>query len=74
MAEALDGIPTEFQEFVNMNTLAKVQKGVLNNLDLNKMSEIVKSMPQYNELLSKYTMHMNLIDQCFKVIKFFVIF
>lgn len=27
------------------------------------MSEIVKSMPQYNELLNKYTMHMKLIEK-----------
>lgn len=28
------------------------------NLDLNKMSDIIKGLPQYNELLATYTMHM----------------
>lgn len=27
------------------------------------MSDIVKSLPQYNELLSKYTLHVNLIEK-----------
>jgi syntaxin-binding protein 1 len=27
------------------------------------MAEIVKGMPQYNELLNKYTMHMSMIEK-----------
>lgn len=54
----LEGVPQEFRNFVNTNTTAKVQQGQMQNLDLSKMSEIVKQMPQYNELLGKYTLHM----------------
>jgi len=67
IAEALDGIPIEFQNFVTNNATAKLQKGALNELDLNKMSDIIKTMPQYNELLKKYTMHMKLIEKSWKV-------
>lgn len=31
------------------------------------MTEIVKGMPQYNELLNKYTMHMSLIDRSWAI-------
>ena len=31
------------------------------------MSEIVKSMPQYNELLNKYTLHMKLIEKSWAI-------
>lgn len=67
IAEALDGIPIEFQNFVTNNSTAKLQKGALNELDLNKMSDIIKTMPQYNELLKNYTIHMKLIEKSWKV-------
>jgi syntaxin-binding protein 1 len=68
IAEVLDGIPNEFQTFIKNNSTAKLQQGQLSNLDLNAISNIVKTMPQYNELLSKYTMHMKLIEKCWQVI------
>lgn len=34
----------------------------MQNLDFNKMSEIVKSMPQYQTLLNKYTLHFKLLE------------
>ncbi|CAD8082896.1 unnamed protein product [Paramecium sonneborni] len=41
--QVLDGIPVEFKEFIHNNTTAKVHQGQMNNLDLNQMSEIVKT-------------------------------
>lgn len=67
IAEVLEGIPGEFQEFINKNTTAKLQQGIINSLDLQKLSEMIKTMPQYNELLSKYTMHMKMIEKIWKV-------
>lgn len=32
-------------------------------MDLKQMSDIVRTMPQYNELLSKYTTHMKIIEK-----------
>jgi hypothetical protein len=37
-------------------------------MDLGQMSQIIRSLPQYNELLSKYTLHMKLIEKCWNVI------
>jgi hypothetical protein len=45
IAEVMQGIPTEFRDFCNNNATAKMQQGELNNLDLNKMSELIKTMP-----------------------------
>jgi syntaxin-binding protein 1 len=65
IAEALDGIPADFQVFMNNNANAKLNKG---EIDLSEMSEIVKKMPQYNELMKKYTLHMKLIEKAWAVL------
>ncbi|CAD8085369.1 unnamed protein product [Paramecium sonneborni] len=65
--QVLEGIPVEFREFIHNNTTAKVHQGQMNNLDLNQMSEIVKTLPQYNELLGKYTLHMKLIEKSWAI-------
>ena len=67
IAEALDGIPAEFQKFISENTTAKLQQGVVSGVDLRKMGEIIKSLPQYNELLAKYSLHMKLIEKAWTV-------
>ena len=66
IAEAMQGVGDEFSHFVETNQTTKAQKD-MSNLDLKAMSEIVKNMPIYNELMSKYTLHMNLIEMCLKV-------
>jgi syntaxin-binding protein 1 len=37
----------------------------MKDLDVDKMQSIIQQMPQYNEILSKYALHMHLIDQSF---------
>ena len=64
IAEALDGIPADFQVFMNNNANAKLTKS---EIDISEMSEIVKKMPQYNELMKKYTLHMKLIERVWAV-------
>ena len=74
IAEAMTSVTEEFQKFVESNKTAQTQKADMNNLDLKTMSEIIKQMPLYNELLSKYTLHMNLVELCLKVkVEFFSI-
>lgn len=41
-----------------------MQKGVTQNLSINDMQKMIKDMPQYTELLTRYSLHMNLIGQC----------
>jgi len=69
IVEALTGISEEFQRFVETNQTAKSQRNNGGELDLKQMSEIVKAMPMYNELLSKYTLHMNLVEQALMTFK-----
>ena len=67
IAEAMQGVSEDFGTFVATNETSKAHKD-MSNLDLKQMSDIVKNMPMYNELMTKYTMHMNLIEQCLKVL------
>eukprot|EP01017_Pseudomicrothorax_dubius_P045723 TRINITY_DN7946_c0_g1_i1.p1 TRINITY_DN7946_c0_g1~~TRINITY_DN7946_c0_g1_i1.p1 ORF type:complete len:221 (-),score=72.74 TRINITY_DN7946_c0_g1_i1:11-673(-) len=64
ITEAMSGITSRFDDFVANNSNARLQRGDADNMDLSKMSDILKGMPMYNELLAKYTLHMNLIDEC----------
>lgn len=45
IAETLEGVPVEFQQFVSNNNTAKVQRGELREISLEQMSEIIKKMP-----------------------------
>lgn len=38
-------------------------------MDLHQMQEIVKTLPQYQDLLGKYTLHYNLIEKCWSIIQ-----
>ncbi|EGR30950.1 sec1 family protein, putative [Ichthyophthirius multifiliis] len=52
IAESLEGIPNDFQNLVNTNSTAQMGKCNAEDLDLDKMQQIIKDMPQYNELLA----------------------
>ncbi|KAM3136147.1 Syntaxin-binding protein 1 [Paramecium bursaria] len=67
IAQALEGLPAEFQEMVQTNPSAQVHKGDFQDLDYDKMQKIMQSMPNYNNMLKQYTFHMGLIDQIWKL-------
>lgn len=68
IAEVLEGIPKEFQKFVETNSNAQFHQGAFNSdLDVEKMAEIVRAMPQYQQILNKYVLHMKLIERCYKI-------
>ncbi|EGR28704.1 syntaxin binding protein 1, putative [Ichthyophthirius multifiliis] len=69
IGEVMSGIGEQFNDFVKINSTAKVQMagGVIEDLDFGKMQEIIRSMPQYQEQLAKYNMHMKLIGDIWKV-------
>ena len=68
IAEVLEGIPREFQKFVETNSNAQFHQGAFNSdLDVEKMAEIVRAMPQYQQILNKYVLHMKLIERCYKI-------
>ena len=41
----MNGITASFNEFVKNNSTAKLQKGAMGDLNLDKMSDIIRSMP-----------------------------
>ena len=67
IAESMTKISEEFNQFVQNNKTAAIQRGDTSDLDLKTMGEIVKKMPMYKELMAKYTLHMSLIESCLKV-------
>ena len=68
IAEVLDGIPQEFRKFVETNSNAQFHQGAFSQeIDIEKMAEIVRAMPQYQQILNKYVLHMKLIDRCYKI-------
>lgn len=68
IAEVLEGIPKEFQKFVETNSNAQFHQGAFStDIDVEKMAEIVRAMPQYQQILNKYVLHMKLIERCYKI-------
>lgn len=54
-----------FEKFLKDNgNTTKIQKGVAQNLTLNDMQKILKDMPEYKELATKYSLHFDLIGKC----------
>jgi syntaxin-binding protein 1 len=43
---------------------AKMQKGMQQNLSIDEMQRMIKDMPEYTELLTRYSLHMHIIGQC----------
>jgi len=66
IGEAMSNISREFEGFVDHNKSSGMKMD-MSQLDLQQMSNIIKKMPQYQALMSKYTLHMTLIEQCIKV-------
>eukprot|EP01016_Furgasonia_blochmanni_P041966 TRINITY_DN5524_c0_g2_i6.p1 TRINITY_DN5524_c0_g2~~TRINITY_DN5524_c0_g2_i6.p1 ORF type:complete len:305 (+),score=41.56 TRINITY_DN5524_c0_g2_i6:885-1799(+) len=64
ISEAMTGIADKFNEFLKSNPNAKLQRGQLGEMNLGKLSEVIDSIPQYNELLSNFNLHIDLIDKC----------
>jgi hypothetical protein len=60
---ALQTILKEFGDFVNNNAASKVQKGELEGLDVEKMAEIVRNMPAYQEKINEYSFHVHLLEK-----------
>ena len=66
IVECANGLNKEFAEFVKENKGTQDIK-VGNDIDLKQVVDIVAKLPKYNELLTKYTGHMSLIERIIKV-------
>mmetsp|Transcript_85736 Transcript_85736/g.125463 ORF Transcript_85736/g.125463 Transcript_85736/m.125463 type:complete len:642 (+) Transcript_85736:75-2000(+) len=62
IADAINHVIDDFNAFLKENKAANLAKGEAT--DLKDLSEAIKSMPQYKELLSKYSMHIDLTKKC----------
>eukprot|EP00004_Rigifila_ramosa_P016686 TRINITY_DN3983_c1_g1_i1.p1 TRINITY_DN3983_c1_g1~~TRINITY_DN3983_c1_g1_i1.p1 ORF type:complete len:387 (-),score=96.37 TRINITY_DN3983_c1_g1_i1:68-1228(-) len=63
IAETIQTVLAKFNEFAATNKTAQFRKGE-NVKDLKSMSEAIKNLPQFQELLSGYSLHMNLAGAC----------
>jgi len=66
IADTIDQILEEFQEFVKENKASQFYANKKIN-SLADMSEAMKAMPQYQEMLGKYSLHINLAAECMKI-------
>lgn len=64
IADAIDKVLDDFNNFIKNNKAASMAKGGKDDKDLKALSEVVKSMPQFNELMKKYSMHIDLTKKC----------
>lgn len=60
ISAALKGIPSDFQQFSQSHAAAKFHKNQGEGgqeLDINKLTEVMKKMPQYMDIKDRYTLH-----------------
>jgi len=65
IADSMNWILDGFNEFVKENKATKLYTGKVESLK--EMSEAMKSMPQYKEMLDKYSLHINLSTTAMKI-------
>mmetsp|Transcript_12937 Transcript_12937/g.30807 ORF Transcript_12937/g.30807 Transcript_12937/m.30807 type:complete len:645 (-) Transcript_12937:58-1992(-) len=65
ISDAINLILDEFNAFVKDNKTASMVKGEAESIK--DMSEAIQQMPQYKELLSKYSLHMDITHRCLDV-------
>ena len=62
IADAINTVLDDFNKFTKESKAAHMAKGGV--VDLKQMSDAIRSMPQYTQLLSKYAMHIELTKRC----------
>lgn len=63
--EAVDTLSESFQKFAEGHSdLQAIQAKHVRVSNTQKMAKIVKALPQYQEMLAKFALHMNLSDAC----------
>lgn len=67
--KALTLIVTKFNDFLKNNSAAKMQQGKIEDLNIEKMGEIIREMPQYQDLLGEYTFHINMLEKAGDIFK-----
>jgi len=65
--DTIDTVLNQFNEFITSNKAIKLQKGGVDSIS--EMSEAIRAMPQYQEQLNKYSLHIQLTGECMKLFK-----
>jgi syntaxin-binding protein 1 len=60
---ALKKIVFNFNDFLKNNSNAQMQSGNIADLNIDKMSEIIRKMPQYQDMLGEYTFHIAMLER-----------
>ena len=67
---ALKGIPADFDDFSRSHAAAKFHKGDQeSDLDMNKLTEVMKKMPQYMDIKDRYVLHYEALEDIMKNMK-----
>lgn len=66
IAEASGVIAQSFNSFVSSNKIAASSGGAKSAKSFKELSSIIKGLPEYGELMSKYALHIALADEAFK--------
>jgi len=66
IADTMNWILSRFNEFVKENKASKLYSGK-QVASLKEMAEAMKAMPQYKEMLDKYSLHINMSTEAMKV-------
>lgn len=59
----LQKIVADFDAFVKNNSAAQMQTGKMENLTAEKMQEIIRKMPEYQDLMANYTFHIGMLEK-----------
>lgn len=61
--ESLKAIITGFNSFLSNNSAANLAKGdSIENMNIEKMGEIIQEIPQYQDLLGEYSFHISMLE------------
>lgn len=63
ISAALKGIPADFEEFTQNHAAAKFHKQQGEDMDVGKLGEVLKKMPQYIDVKDRYSMHYEALEE-----------
>jgi len=69
IADTITYVIDSFNEFVRTNKAVQLQTKKKEVTSLKEMGDAMKAMPQFQELLNKYSLHIHMAGQCMKVFK-----
>ena len=65
IAEAINWVIGELNEFLKNNKAANFKKSEVKSVA--DMSDALRAMPEYKEMLAKYELHVSIADACMKI-------